>query len=212
MFFVSTGRCGTTRVAEILKAHLPESYTVLHQTRLSRRANIIGNMTYCGLPFQGLSMRLFDRILKENLPSKNILISTDPLISMVIPDKAVQDPATAIVHITRDSYDFAQSMYQFTRKKKTSLIAHNLIPFWQPHLWPLENLINNDIINKYQFIHKQKNDFYRARYQKNPNYITITMDNIFKPPTLEHLINRLWQLNITIPPDQLTKKTNQSIQ
>jgi flavodoxin len=47
LIFVSTGRCGTKRIAEILKEKLPEDkFAVQHQMNISRIANILGNLMY----------------------------------------------------------------------------------------------------------------------------------------------------------------------
>ena len=47
LLFVSCGRCGTVRLAQILRKKLPvEKYAVVHQMKYSRLANVIGNILY----------------------------------------------------------------------------------------------------------------------------------------------------------------------
>ena len=42
LLFVSCGRCGTVRLAQILREKLPEEkYTVVHQMKYSRVANVL---------------------------------------------------------------------------------------------------------------------------------------------------------------------------
>ena len=130
---------------------------------------------------------------------------------MIIPDKVISSPDTVIIHVKRDANGFARSMYNFTRKKKKSFIAHNFIPFWQPHLWPLENVACKSVFDKYKFIHFKKNEFFEKKYQKNCNYQCLTMEKLFSPHTLAQLINNFLDLDIVIPESDLWKKTNQSI-
>lgn len=211
MFFVSTGRCGTTRIAEILRQHVPQNFTVLHQTSYSRRANIIGNILYRLSIGRACADRIFKKIIRENVSPEKILISTDPLISMIIPDEVILSSDTAIIHVVREAPDFACSMFNFTRKKRKSFMAHNFIPFWQPHLWPLENMLSNAIIDKYELIHAQKNNFFTKKYKKNINYQRISMNKIFSQQTLTQIIYNSWKLVISIPETELRAKTNQSI-
>lgn len=210
MFFVSTGRCGTTRVAEILRQKLPHNFTVLHQTRYSRRANIVGNFLYHFSIGKICCDWLFKQIIRKNVPTGSILISTDPLISMIIPDEVVRSSETVIVHVRRDSSEFAQSMYNLTRKKRKSFIAHNFIPFWQPYLWPLENRLSKSIIEKYKKIHREKNILFKKKYKCNPHYIDTTTNDIFTEKNISTLINKHFNIKINISTKELTIKTNSS--
>lgn len=211
MFFVSTGRCGTKRVAEILHQVLPSEFSVMHQTKYARLANIFGNMRYYFPLFDHLTEPLYYYIIKKNSRDGNHIISTDPLTSMTIPEALIKSPHTAIVHIIRDEDAFARSIYRFTRTKKKSFIAHNMIPFWQPSLWPLENLVSKSILEKYRKIHRQKNVYLSKRYAGNPNYQKITMEQLFSSGFLSQLVSGFFKLDIAISLSDLKIKANATL-
>ena len=211
MFFVSTGRCGTKRVAEILQQVLPSAYSVMHQTKYARLANILGNMRYYFPVFAHLTEPLYYYIMKKNSRDGSHIISTDPLTSMIIPEALIKSPSTAIIHIVRDEDAFARSIYRFTRTRKKSFIAHNMIPLWQPSLWPLENLMSKSILEKYRKIHRQKNVYLSKRYAENPNYKKVTMEKIFSNGFLSQLVSGFFKHDISIPLADLKIKANATL-
>jgi len=210
LYFVSTGRCGTTRLADILRKHLPEDFTVLHQERGSRFINLLGNLQYTlpALTVFFSALTHWHPAFSEKTPKP--MICTDPLVSMAIPEQIHRDPGTAIIHLHRDEDAFARSMYNFTRTKTASFIAHNFIPLWQPHLYPCENLLSREIMKKYRMIHRVKSRYFRERYHQNIYYEEIPMQQLFSGTTLSDLISRLWHIKIDIPDRELSIRKNQS--
>ena len=211
LFFVSTGRCGTKRIAEILKEHLPEEeFDIQHQMDISRLANIAGNIMYHFGSWEWLKKNIYNHIIKKYANKENFICS-DPLVAMIIPEYAAKDPDTHIVHITREQKAFAESFYRFTRKRFLSFFAHNFIPFWQIGIWPLENILNPNIEKKYQSVWKKKNDWLKAKYKTNPNYLEISLDEIFLKDKLNSIIQDAFNNQINIPETELRVKTNQTV-
>lgn len=210
LYFVSTGRCGTKRIAEILKNHLPaEDFVVQHQMDISRLANVLGNLMYYFGEWDWLKRKLYHHIERKYIHKKHF-ISCDPLISMILPKKVISDPNICIVHIIRDQEEFAHSFYNFTRKKLPSFIAHNFIPFWQIGVWPLENVLNNKIKDKYKKVWQKKNDWFKYKYYSQ-NYISINFNKLFIDNTLNSLTYNCFDQSINIVENELIIKTNQSI-
>jgi len=206
IIFVSTGRCGTTRIAEILQKYLPAGCTVVHQTRFSQLANLIGNLQY-HFP---VGEALGDFIYYKMIPEGDNFISVDPLSSMIVPRSVILSEKTHIIHLVRDSEEFSKSMFRLTRKKNKSFIAHNFVPFWQPYLVPMENILSKKILFKYRKIHKVKNEFFEQRFLANPHYVKITMEKIFQFNILSTLLSDILDEKVEIPEYELLKKTNQT--
>lgn|GEM_PF-1812877 len=208
LIFVSTGRCGTTRIAQILRAKLPGDYSVVHQMRYSRVANIIGNV----MLYLGESNRI-KRFLYEFIISayngKTHFVSTDPLTAMIIPDEYVFSPEVCIVHIMRDETSFAESFFSFSRSRWESFIAHNFVPFWQPGIWPLENILNRNIGKKYREVSRVKNTFFCEKYSANPHYRQVNMGDIFETPALEDIVNGFFDEGISISRGDLSIRANE---
>lgn len=208
LIFVSPGRCGTKRIAELLKEKLPEKeFTVTHQMCFSRIANVVGNLFY----YLGFSEKikefLYDLIVCSHT-NREYFITSDPLTAMIIPKKWVENESVCIVQIIRNAEEFAESFFRLSRKSKKSFIAHNFIPFWQIDVFPLENLFNNKIIKKYRMISIKKEILFLKLYHSNPNFHKIHIDNIFKDNYLEDLISRHFDKSISITQRELSIKSN----
>ena len=210
MLFVSTGRCGTTRISEILREKLPEdTFCTVHQMRFSRLANILGNIMFTFKDAPGLRSRLYKWIISK-YDKGCCFISTDPLTSMILPDDLVESNNVCIVHIVREADSFARSMFSFSRSRVMSFIAHNFVPFWQPGRWPIENLLSRNALDKYREISLIKNDFFRERYSRNGHYLIVTVDELFTTDLLQSIVNDWFDTNISISRQELEKRSNVS--
>ena len=127
IIFVSTGRCGTTRIAEILKTNLPENCIVVHQTAFSQLANVVGNIQYHLPVGDAIGKFLYNKMFSSLWTEFTNFISLDPLSPMIVPLSVIKSEKTFIIHLIRDEEQFAQSMFRLTRKKRKSFIAHNFI-------------------------------------------------------------------------------------
>lgn len=209
LIFVSTGRCGTARIAQLLREKLSDDYSVVHQMRYSRLANIIGNvMLYVGE--SNSIKRLLYEFIVSGYEGRNHFISTDPLTAMIIPDEYISSPEVCIVHIIRDDTSFARSFFSFSRSRLKSFIAHNFIPFWQPGVWPLENILNRNIGKKYQAVSKLKNAFFSKKYSVNPKYYQVRMGDIFTAPVLQDIVNGFFGEDISMSTGDLSIRANES--
>ncbi len=209
IIFVSSGRCGTRRIYELLNNCLPSNVAVVHQMRFSRLANILGTLMVTTKGKIDFS-KLYEPLTKRYYKGKDIFISTDPLSSMILPTEIISSQDTCIVHIVRLDHDFAKSIYTLSRNRIPSFVAHNLIPFWQPGIIPLENIFNKKIQGKYASANRLKNRYFEERYRTNPHYMKINHVDLFQPACLENIIDHFLGLKIFIPDSALARKSNES--
>lgn len=210
LIFLSTGRCGTKRIAQILAEKLPrDRYAVAHQMKWSRLANVVGNIMYSFGNREKLNELLYGFVISGYECGKSF-VSTDPLTAMVVPARYASSPDVCLVHILRDDAAFADSMFSLSRSRGKSLIAHNFVPLWQPGIWPLENLLNKDIRKKYKKVCALKNEFFNAKYSHSPNYHRVNMSDIFSTGILQQLTNEWFNEEIEICPADLERKANES--
>jgi hypothetical protein len=210
MILVSTGRCGTTRVAQILRKHMPESFGIFHQIRLARLANIAGHMMYYSGGPEFLKRFLFG-FITERYAAGRSYVTTDPLTAMIIPEEVVTSPDVCIMHVMREPESLGKSFFRLSRKRVKSFIGHNFVPFWQPGLWPLENLLNPRVVEKYGKVARLKAEFFDSHYSRNPNYIRVPMEDLFRTDILEKSVNAFFNAGIRIPASDLAEKANQTI-
>ena len=207
MIFVSTGRCGTTRITQILKKYLPDEFSIQHQMPFSRLANIIGNVLFYIGKSEKIKHKLYTFITSKYSREKHF-ICTDPLTSMIIPREYINSKDVCIIHIIRKPKEFAESFFNFSRAKFKSFIAHNFIPFWQIGVWPLENLLDNNIREKYGKVAELKNRYFSENYSSNPNYVPVDMDEIFNSDFLKDSIYNFFNYDVPITEEDLRKKAN----
>lgn len=198
VYFISTGRCGTTRLAELLRETLdPSEFTVTWQMRGSHVANVVGNILFALGIEEGPRGWVHRRVVAPHQTTP-FFITTDPLTTMVVPRALIDDPNVMIVHVVRDQAGFARSFLRMTRGRWQSWVAHNLVPFWQPGLWPFQNAVSPRIEQVYQRIWETKNTYFEQRYGSNPNYRRISMDDLYDAPTMSGLLSDFFDRPIHI--------------
>jgi hypothetical protein len=207
LIFISTGRCGTKRIAQILNKYLPEEFTVVHQMPFSRLANLVGNMFFYLGTSEKIKHLLYNFITSKYRRGKHFICS-DPLTAMIIPKAYVDLEDVCIVHIVRNAEAFADSFFNLSRQRFNSFIAHNLIPFWQIGIWPLENWLNPEIKKKYRKIAELKNNYFTEAYSSNPNFKKVEMETIFSSNFLNNLIHDFFHYAVDIPAQALKIKAN----
>jgi len=207
MIFVSTGRCGTTRIAQILKEYLPGDFSVQHQMPFSRIANIVGNIFFYFGQSEKAKKKLYEFIISRYSIRKHF-ICTDPLTSMIIPKEYIDSKDVCIIHITREPKEFARSFFKLSREKLKSFIAHNFIPFWQIGIWPIENITNRNIHKKYREIAEMKKIYFDDSYSSNPNYVKVDMNEIFNSDFLKDNIYNFFNYDVPITKEALKIKVN----
>lgn len=209
LIFISTGRCGTKRIYEILDKVVPDDVAVVHQMKLSRLANILGTISIISKG-KVESPNFYHSLIKPHTKNKSAFISTDPLSAMILPNETILSKNTCIVHISRQSDSFAHSFFKLSRSRPGSFIAHNFVPFWQPGLYPLENIFNSDIIEKYKYINELKNKYFREKYKINPKYIEISYPDIFNSNFLENIMKSFLGIDILLTDSDLQMRSNES--
>lgn len=209
LIFVSTGRCGTKRLYEILNEYLPEGIAVVHQMTGSRFCNILGTLT---ITTRGkIDFSFFYRFLiRRYCKQKTVFVSTDPLSAALIPMKWVKSEDCCIVHLERAPDEFAKSIFKLSRRRIFSFIAHNFIPCWQPGIFPLENLFNKNISEKYKRVCILKNNYFAERYRVNPHYKRIEFEQAFTTNFIQETIYDFTSISVTIPPSSLDIKSNEN--
>jgi len=206
IIFVSTGRCGTKRIFEILNDK-SLNFECIHQISLSRLANVIGNIMFVFGSCEPLKRRIYNYVINK-FSNKNNFICSDPLTAMIIPRQIIIDHNTMIVHILRPREDFAASFLKISRNRLKSFIAHNLIPFWQIGILPLENLLNKKIFFEYMKLCDTKNQYFVRQYSLNPNFKMVMMGDVFESTFIEDTINTFFNEDIEISKNELLKKSN----
>lgn len=207
LIFVSTGRCGTKRIAQILRKCLPEEFAVVHQMPFSRLGNVIGNLSFYLGSSEKIKALLYSFTVSKYCRAKYFICS-DPLTSMVIPKDYIDSADVCIVHIERSPEAFADSFFRLSRQRINSFLAHNFIPFWQIGIWPLENCLNSKIKQKYLKLAVLKNKKFVETYSANPNYVRIDMAQIFNSDFLSHTIFKFFNYKVSIPAAELKIKAN----
>ena len=207
LLFVSTGRCGTKRIAQILKQYLPAEFSVVHQMPFSRIANIVGNIFFYLGSAEKIKYRMYDLMTSKYCRGKHFICS-DPLTAMMIPKAYVDLEDVCIVQIVREAETFADSFYNLTRQRLNSFAAHNIIPFWQIGIWPLENWLNPEIKKKYRKIAEVKNTYFTERYSSNPHFKKIEMETLFSSNYLNDLIQDFFHYAVEIPAQELKIKAH----
>ena len=209
LFFISTGRCGTHRIHEILGEKLP-SFKVIHHIQFSRIIYMIGNFMFIFGQINFIKKLLFKFLLSRSIGVNDKLISIDGRICFIIPDEYIKRKDVKIVHIGRENKSFAESMFKFSRFNIKNLIAHNLIPFWQLFLFPFENVLNRNVLKKYEKISRVKNEYFKNKYSLNPYYEYFDYKEIFQDTILQDLVNNAFGTKIKIAPEELNIRANAS--
>jgi hypothetical protein len=112
------------------------------------------------------------------------------------------------VHIVRDSGFFAESFFKLSSSRPGSFVAHNFIPLWQIGLLPVENILSQNILEKYKGIAEKKNNFFRKTYSCNPNFLQVGMSDIFETNALSKIIYNFFDYKMIIPEEELNIRSN----
>jgi hypothetical protein len=151
-------------------------------------------MRYHGFSVDALINRKVLCILKER-ENTNCYINCDPLLSFGLSYVDFTGVDVRFVHIEREVEGFARSMinWQFTKTK--SWIAHNLIPFWQPDVWPFEHALHlfhkGYLKNKYSRVWRTKNGVFVGEFRKKYPYLRIQFEKLFDYEKGEQTFARL---------------------
>lgn len=214
VFLLSTGRTGTKKLAEYVQKHCHSRVAVDHQVGISPVVNMLANMRYAGIPVDPLISAAIRRMIAARA-SCDCYINCDPLLSFCLPWVDLADFDVRFVHIVRTDEDFARSMinWQFSRPK--SFIAHNLLPFWQPGLWPLQNLLRGFdkayLMRTYKAIWRTKNDFFETTFRDRSPYLRVGFSDLYGPgtPVFQQVVDFMG-ITVDFVPEEFYQKVNAS--
>jgi len=131
IYFLSTGRTGTTFLTEQLNVLFPE-LKLTHQQRGSRVINIVANLPFENSFYLAILKLLF-KVYKRGYPPFSTL---DPLLSMalykLLKNGRLEEDKHRIVHLTRSPETFVTSFMNWKRQSFKRTILHHFIPFWNP--------------------------------------------------------------------------------
>lgn len=116
IFFLSTGRTGSTKLGEILRQIIPVNVRVDHQTRYSHIFNILGSLRHYGFPVKMFTRRKLIKLIPKSREF-DIYINTDPLLSFALESDNLIGKDNFYIHLVRSPLGFVESYinWQFTR-------------------------------------------------------------------------------------------------
>ena len=210
LIFVSCGRCGTVRLAQLLRQKLPErDYAVVHQMAFSRLANVVGNLLYRTNRFDRIKEMLYLLITAKHRSGRDF-VCLDPLTAMIIPKRfrGSRTPTLFIYNVT--TMILPGQWCEIVQKTLEKLDAHNLIHFGSPGLLPLENHMRLNPYRQYRQVSIVKNRFFYDQYGKLRNYHHIDMKDVFATDRLSELIRITIGESVSFTDTELSKKANES--
>lgn len=130
VFVLSTGRSGSTFVAQVLSADGSDN-PISHQQPGSRVLNILGNLVQARrIPLD----RGFDLATRFGFDDSS---TADPLRSMIIAAglRTRRFERARVVHVVRDPRAFVTSFMNWKDASTRRRILHHVVPAWQPNPW-----------------------------------------------------------------------------
>ncbi|HNR12656.1 MAG TPA: hypothetical protein PLG17_08570 [Thermodesulfobacteriota bacterium] len=215
VFVLSTGRTGTKKLADYIVKHCDAQIAVDHQVGISQVMNMLANMRYAGfLPVQPLISHAVRRLIKSR-STGDCYINCDPLLSFCLPWVDFSGFDVRFLHIVRTDEDFARSMinWQFSRPK--SFVAHNLVAFWQPGLWPLQHLMHGFdkqyLLQTYKSIWRVKNDLFESTFKEHARYLKVEFKDLYgtEEPVFLQVVDFMG-IAVDFIPDEFYQKVNAS--
>lgn len=179
-YILSTGRCGTTFLAEQLKANDPSLGNV-HQQQDSKWLNVRANMALANKSVRNRFSASLSRKYKHRLPPS----SADPLRSLaytfylrsLIEKNPKLIDELVIIHLVRDPRDFVSSFMNWKNRKYSGKIAHHLTPFWMPE----PGMIKRWSMSKFEhfcWIWERKNRLLYEELAWFPGYYMFKMEEL----------------------------------
>jgi len=216
IFFLTTGRTGTKKIAGYLQELCPPEVAVDHQTPGARFINVLANMHYHGFPAGKIITKKIQAILAKH-KDKEYYINCDPLLSFGLCCVDFTELEVAFVHIQRKTDDFAKSMINWQFSKAKSYIAHNFVPFWQPGIWPFEHIVhfyNKEWMKlKYRQVWQIKNRIFEKEFRDKYPYLKVEFGELFDPKKGSYTFQRLVDfmgIEVDFLPELFFQKENAS--
>lgn len=180
IYFVSTGRCGTTFLYNFYAQYAPE-LKISHQETGSRLMNIVAN-TVLSTSFLKRHIAFFYRII---LNQKEPHSTVDPLQSIAIYlfTKYSSAKNIKIVHVVRHPSSYVTSYMNWKTESIRKRVLHNLVPFWSPRPFYRQKNTNSlplfsSKFEKFCWLWNFKNSLFEGLGTITPSYLRIKFEDI----------------------------------
>ena len=212
IYVLSTGRTGSNFLADQLNS-LSGTSLISHQAGNSRLTNIKGNMALSG----HLSLKTVQRTLGVSQVSSYPVSTADPLKSMSLAlylKQQTQFRDYKLIHLLRDPRNFVTSFMNWKNRKLSGLVAHHLVPYWQPNPFLLNevgffNWMGMSKFEHFCWIWKYKNTYFQNAFGHQNNYLQVTLEALTSKDTTVHWKKLLEFLELPFP-DDLVSRVEQS--
>jgi hypothetical protein len=179
-YILSTGRCGTTFLSELITANDP-SVKNIHQMADSKWINMRANLALANKTISGRFLASISRKFNDLRPPS----SADPLRSVayalylkkLLEENPGLHDEVIIIHLVRDPRDFISSFMNWKNRKLSGKIAHHLTPFWMPE----PGIIKKLSMSKFEhfcWIWERKNRLFFKDLSQYPGYHLFKMEDL----------------------------------
>lgn len=209
IYFLSTGRSGSTFFYKFFKKYYPE-LNITHQTPGSRLINILSN-----IPAVSNRPKLLCKIssyIKGEFPPSS---TVDPLLSLAILyyfqiNENELSKNIRIIHLVRDPKSFVTSFMNWKSSSVSKMILHHLIPFWQPSPrfekeLPLNERLKFDKVKQFIYVWYYKNNLIYNTFSSGNNYMRVRLEDITKSQNQQNNLNQLLEF-LELPKRKINQK------
>jgi hypothetical protein len=181
IFFFSTGRVGSTYITNIINT-LTNSEIVAHQKKYAKLTNIVGHMYMTGF----LNSKNIDKAIQFFEGAEIPNSTSDPLRSILVAiflSNYSEKLNYKIIHLVRDPRDFVTSFMNWKNRKLSGLVAHHIIPFWQPNPFHTKEVsfyrwTRMSKFEHYCWLWNYKNTFLIDLFKGNKDYTMIRLEDL----------------------------------
>jgi hypothetical protein len=193
-YILSTGRCGTTFLSEMIALNDP-GLGKLHQLPDSKWLNVRANIALANKRIRKTFVSSLSRKYDHVLPSS----TTDPLRSLAytfylrhLADKHPKLKENIfIIHLVRDPRNFVSSFMNWKNRKLSGKIAHHLTPFWMPEP-PMIKKCSMSKFEHFCWIWERKNRLFYEEFAWFQGYHRFKMEDLYPgSEKLQHLLQLL---------------------
>lgn len=178
VYFVSTGRVGTTYLSDCLGEVVPGG--IEHQQAGARPLNVLGHLSM-QVRAPALARLSLSALRRTDRPPS----TSDPLssIALALVRGPLADPSDVFVHLVRDPRDVVRSFMNWKRGAIKRTVLHHAVPLWQP-----TPLLDTDIglvetvrmskAERFAWVWERKNLWFEQLVGAHPNYYRFRTEDL----------------------------------